>query len=829
MDFLATLYMLAFAACGILISRFVFRKDDPLRRVFFGLVFGLVMLIWLPTLLAFLMGFTLTVQFIALGIAVLLACIATVLSVRAAKKGDRPMKFEKGRLASELVPLLVAAVPLVFIGFVLHLNHTIVPASNGSLHVGQCTYGDLCMHLGFISSISVQQTFPPDYSILPGTPLGYPFLCDSVSSTFYTLGASLRTATLLPALYAYFVAVVGIYFFFDTWFKNKKTSVLATYFFLIGGGIGFYYIFNNKQLLAEQGIDRIKEMLGGFYKTPTNLPAEGLRWVNAIADMLLPQRATLFGWALLFPGLQLLYRGAIGRENRVFIPLGVIAGAMPLVHTHSFLALGLISLLLFVAACLRLLTDRRPCANSRLAVRLIACFIVMLAFAILKKLPIRVVQPEKHLDRIACTVGTVAAGAAALIFALTAAIRRLSSGDTAEAGQEEPTVVISLFSGLAAAALCALTVMGIRKDSIIALAAPLAGIALFTVFALLQKRPKDIEGRFENDPASADGKLTEDKLNLLFFALFGFIAVALAAPQLFGFTLKQSGNSESFLRWSFNWDNESDSWLWFYIKNLGLLFILMPVAFITAKKEHRLFYAGGLLIWVICEILLFQPNPYDNNKLLFVWFALTCGIVADLLIRTLASPARKTVDGKSVIDGAATAGRYLLLVIAIVTIMLSGVMTLQREYVSADHYDVIKDEEGKSHFGYKESGYEVTPSYMVEATDWIKANTPADSTFLTHNNHNNAVAMLTGRNIFCGAGTFLYFHGVDYRPREVLIRGMYEDPGENLIENAKQYSIDYVVVSPYETGNYSVYTGWFEKNLECVYSNEQVRIYRIAG
>lgn len=126
--------------------------------------------------------------------------------------------------------------------------------------------------------------------------------------------------------------------------------MLATYLFFIGGGLGFAYLFNNKQLLAGEGISRWQEMLEGFYKTPTNLPAEGLRWVNSIADMLIPQRATLFGWALLFPALQLLHRAVMQREYKCIVPLGIITGCMPLVHTHSFLAIGIISAFLFVAA-----------------------------------------------------------------------------------------------------------------------------------------------------------------------------------------------------------------------------------------------------------------------------------------------------------------------------------------------------------------------------------------------------------------------------------------------------------------------------------------------
>lgn len=60
---------------------------------------------------------------------------------------------------------------------------------------------------------------------------------------------------------------------------------------------------------------------------------------------------------------------------------------------------------------------------------------------------------------------------------------------------------------------------------------------------------------------------------------------------------------------------------------------------------------------------------------------------------------------------------------------------------------------------YIESGYEVVPAAQVELAEWINTNTDepiaADATFLTESNHNNAVAMLTGRNIFCGSGSFL--------------------------------------------------------------------------
>ena len=699
LNVLSCLYILAFAASGFLIARLLFPKDRFVKQFAFGLAAGLLMLLWLPVLLAFLMQWTLAAQLIALAIAIAVGLFCLIWGRGRAKTGKLELKKEKG--------LLWTCIPLILIGVVLMNNHYIVNASNGSLHVGQCTYGDLCMHLSFITSISVQKTFPPMYSLLPGTPLGYPFLCDSVSSTFYTMGATLRWATLLPALYAYITVVLGVYLFFEDWFRRNSVAVLATWLFFIGGGFGFWYFFDNAQTYANLDsaqawaewlkgthditaqvsnpapLDMGRYLMEGWYKTPTNFVDNGMRWVNSIADMLIPQRATLFGWALLFPALQLLHRAVFDKENRLFICLGVLAGAMPLVHTHSFFALGIISVFLIIAMLLKQVFSKQ-------------------------------------------------------------------SKEDAKAGWK----------------------------------------------------------------------------NMKFFFLFGVIAVVLAAPQLLGFTFRQS-SAGGFLKYHFNWCNESDSWLWFYIKNMGFIFLLMLPAFLAAKKEHKLFYGGSLLIWAICEFIVFQPNTYDNNKLLFVWFAMTCGIVAELIIkvwdRLIKAPVSEGGRGKAPakqslgVRCACGVGFAVL----IGSMMLSGVMTLAREYVSGDHVGIKAD----GSIGYKENGYEVVSADLVELAEWIKENTAPDATFLTATNHNNAIAMLTGRNIVCGSSSFLYYHGLDYQERYENVRRMYEAPAENYARYVEEYDVDYVLVSQWEEHNYSVDYPFF-RSLEPVCKVGGVTLYK---
>ncbi len=704
----SALYLVLFAVSGCFIARLLLPGDRLVRRLLFGLTAGLVMLLWLPVLPAFLIGFTLAAQLIALAVA---CCAGVLCALLYNKKLSNDADFaakvkarQRFALKNERA-LLLTCIPLIVIGAVLLSNHTIVQASDGSLHVGQCTYGDLCMHLGFITSISVQKTFPPEYSILPGTRLGYPFLCDSVSSTFYTMGSTLRFAALLPALYAYAIVVLGVYLFFEQWFKRNSVAVIATWLFFIGGGFGFFYFFDNAKTYASltsgsawqswladtyginaalpegtAALDMGERLLEGWYKTPTNYVSLGLRWVNSIADMLVPQRATLFGWALLFPALQLLHRAAFEGERRLFICLGVLAGAMPLVHTHSFFALGLISAFLIAALFIRWI---------------------------------------------------------------------------------------------------------VKKGG-------------------------------END-----GKMLKG------FLVFGVIAMLLAAPQLLGFTFKQS-SAGGFLKLHWNWCNESDSWLWFYVKNLGFIFLLMPIAFLYTKSDNKLFYGGGLLIWALCEFVVFQPNTYDNNKLLFVWFALTCGIVAELIMTLYdriadgGTGSRRTNERiKKAVPLSRRIAQRAIFVVLIGSMLLSGVMTLAREYVSADH---LGFREGK--LQNIENGYQVVSAPLVEAAEFIKANTEPDATFLTATNHNNAVAMLTGRNIVCGAGTFLYFHGVDYMPRSNNVKRMYEAPRECFAQLSEEYGVDYVLLSSWERSNYAVDTDFFN-TLQKVYEQNGVIIYKV--
>ncbi len=627
-ELLSVAYLALFALSGVCVAAHVFYDERPLRRIWLGLVFGLCMLMWLPALFSFLFGFALLSQMLALAVACFIAGLFFYLSRR------------RTRLAAPLMdelPVFCALVPLFLFSAILFATHTIA-LRDGALWVGQSTYGDLAMHLGFISSIAVQGTFPPMYSICPDTLVGYPFLCESVGATFCVLGTGLRFAVLLTALYAMLLVLFGVYFFFETWLKTRTKALFATLLFFFAGGFGFWYFFD----LTKQNPENFSRFMTAFYETPTNFVAYGMRWVNPIADMLIPQRALLFGWALLFPCLFLLYRAVMDRAVRAFIPLGILAGALPLVHTHSFLALGIVSAYCFMRSIVK----------------------------------------------------------------------------------------------------------------------------------------------------------REGKAQLLGYLKYLGIVLLLAGPQLLIFTFPQSTGS---LKFNWNWANEADHYIWFYIKNFGLLTILLPIAFLDARREDRAFFGGAVLIWAIAETIQFQPNPYDNNKLLFVWFAFVCGLVGSWLVDV----RQKLMDFHIM----KKAGVHMLGAFCCILLFASGVMTLTREYVSE---------------------YQLIDSDSMEAAIYIQEHAAPDATFLTNNNHNNAVAALTGRNIVCGSGTFLYFHGVDYSERERALSLMYEQPALYFDALSARYDVDYVLIGPYERGSYLCDSEYFDSHFAVFYQNRAVTIYDVS-
>ena len=357
-------YTLLFLAFGLASVRFLLPRHRPLNRIWLGLCFGLMGEMWFPAIGAFFLRFDAEAH--VFGAAAMLAVTALCWFLRD-RRDPAPWNEAESRLLRQV---LILGVPLTVLGGFLQYTHVMRPGAAGDWRVGQSTYGDLPMHMSFITGL-VGKKFPADYPFFPGARLSYPFLADTLSSTFVLLGSSLQAAIIVPGTLMMALCYMGVIVLGRELTAGKKTALLAACLFFLNGGLGFLYDFDLAGGSWETGYglsffekigrtvsgwfstvgERISHILTGYYKTPTNQPdPNNLRWSNVICDLMIPQRTLLGGWCMAIPCLYLLTTEFRPRtrdpenKGRGIVLLGVWAGGLPLIHTHSFLALGLASL-----------------------------------------------------------------------------------------------------------------------------------------------------------------------------------------------------------------------------------------------------------------------------------------------------------------------------------------------------------------------------------------------------------------------------------------------------------------------------------------------------
>ena len=295
--------------------------------------------------------------------------------------------------------------------------------------------------------------------------------------------------------------------------------------------------------------------------------------------------------------------------------------------------------------------------------------------------------------------------------------------------------------------------------------------------------------------------------------LYGTVAAALSLPQLIAFTFVQATGSDHFLSVWFNWANNRgnrglvDTYLWFYLKNVGVPYVLILLALCRRKpkdapavpddlRQIRLIACGAFLIYAVAEVFKFQPNEYDNNKLLYVWFLLCLPMAADYAMEAFAR--LRGLPGRRVI----AAGCLLCC-------FTSSTLTVARECVS---------------------DYQAYSAADIETAEFVRENTPEHSIFLTGNQHLNPVSSLAGRTILCSSDLYLYYHGFNTTQRQAEIAAFYANPAANL-DLLTRYQVQYIYVSPYERANaqYAVNEAALEALFPVIYESAggQNRIFEV--
>ncbi|HUF17792.1 MAG TPA: hypothetical protein VMS12_07095 [Thermoanaerobaculia bacterium] len=276
-----------------------------------------------------------------------------------------------------------------------------------------------------------------------------------------------------------------------------------------------------------------------------------------------------------------------------------------------------------------------------------------------------------------------------------------------------------------------------------------------------------------------------------FFLMWAVIGL----PQVL---LQQGGSAgaASAIRLQVGWLAAPDSWVWFWLKNLGLFLPLLVIAMfrrdLMNEKSRRFLFAFTAL-FIAANLFVFQPWDWDNTKILIFWFLSASICVAALMVDTWRRFPSATV-------------RFLISLV-VMTMIGSGLLANLNQLLGRERQLVLTSEE-------------------LEFAARVEAQTEPRSLIAVGIQHNHPVPMLSGRPVLMSYPGWLWSHGRDYRQRELDLQSIYRmgpDAGRKL----EEYGIDYIVVGPSEMSQLGADRGAFRQRFRSVISTANYELFAL--
>lgn len=236
------------------------------------------------------------------------AVLAAVLAARAGVTPPHPPLWSSRRRWVDALALLAfASVSIRQFGWLVYER------DGALLTLLPYNYGDLPLHWTYVQSLARGAAFWPGDPILSGQRLQYPFGVDLLTAVFVQFGASLPVLLRLFGLAGAALAALAL---------RRWGGALAVGGFLFAGGLAGFQILWTRRLADYQA---------------------DLAWKNLYLALFVPQRGFLLalpaGLLLLWSWHRRLLRGETGLPSWVE---GLVWGALPLVHLHTFAIVSLL-------------------------------------------------------------------------------------------------------------------------------------------------------------------------------------------------------------------------------------------------------------------------------------------------------------------------------------------------------------------------------------------------------------------------------------------------------------------------------------------------------
>jgi hypothetical protein len=250
----------------------------------------------------------------------------------------------------------------------------------------------------------------------------------------------------------------------------------------------------------------------------------------------------------------------------------------------------------------------------------------------------------------------------------------------------------------------------------------------------------------------------------------GFFAVMLllAVPRLLTAVPGDPGAppEHQYPRWLIGWMSGTDAPPWFWFKNTGLFWPLLLLALLSPlalRGRSRLVIAPFSVVFLVANLIKFQPWDWDNSKLLVFWYMASAVAVGGLLVRLARS---------HVLGGVLAVAIWLSLV-------ASGALSLMQ----------FLPPQGPAYVWFSRE--------EVQLAAQVRQQTPPRSIFVTGQEPNNPIADLAGRSVLMSYPGWLWSHGINYAQRESDIARIYKG-GPEAAALLSYYHADYIVIGPAE-------------------------------